>query len=133
MDALISIIITVPIMFGMGIFDQMKRGQQISIGQSAIFFFLGLAIFFIINGFLLSKYGQTVGKRIVGTRIVDKGNGRIISLGKIFIFRVLPISIISQIPLIGGLFGLADSLFIFRRDKRCIHDLIAGTIVVDAN
>ena len=132
LDALISIIVIVPIMFASGIFNQIKQGQQMSIGQTVLFFFLGLAIFLIIHGYLLSKYGQTVGKKIVGTRIVDKGNGKIIPLGKVFVLRVIPISIISQIPLIGGLFGLADSLFIFRNDKRCIHDLIAGTIVVGA-
>ena len=119
-------------MFATGIFNQLKQGQRMNIAQTVLFFFLGLTIFLIIHGYLLSKYGQTVGKKIVGTRIVDKGTGKIIPLGKIFILRVLPISIISQIPLIGGLFGLADSLFIFRDDKRCIHDLIAGTIVVEA-
>ena len=132
LDSLIAVVLIVPIMFASGVFNQIKQGQQMSIGQTALFFFLGLAIFLIIHGFLLSKHGQTVGKKIVGTRIVDKENGRIIPLGKVFGLRVLPISIIGQIPLIGGLFGIVDSLFIFRKDKRCVHDLIAGTIVVDA-
>ena len=132
LDGLISIAVTVPLMFAAGIFEQIKNGQQMSIGQTALFFFLGLGIFLLIHGYLLSKYGQTVGKKIVGTRIVSKENGKIFPLGRIFALRVLPISIISQLPFIGGLFGLADSLFIFRNDKRCIHDLIAGTIVVEA-
>ena len=132
LDGLISTIVIIPVIFATGIFNQLKQGQRMNIAQTVLFFFLGLTIFLIIHGYLLSKYGQTVGKKIVGTRIVDKGTGKIIPLGKIFILRVLPISIISQIPLIGGLFGLADSLFIFRDDKRCIHDLIAGTIVVEA-
>lgn len=133
LDTLISILITFPIMFAAGIFDQARSRQPMSLGQSALFFFLGLGAFFIIHGYLLSKYGQTVGKKIVGTRIVAKENGQILPLGKVFLLRILPISILSQIPLIGGFFGIADSLFIFRSDKRCLHDLIAGTIVVDVN
>ena len=132
LDGLISIAVVIPIMFATGIFDQIKQGQPMSISQTALFFFLGLGIFLLIHGYLLSKYGQTVGKKIVGTRIVAKDNGEILPLGKVFALRVLPISIISQIPFFGGLFGFADSLFIFRDDKRCIHDLIAGTIVVEA-
>jgi uncharacterized RDD family membrane protein YckC len=37
--------------------------------------------------------------------------------------------LLSIIPL----YGLVDALFIFREDKRCLHDLIAGTIVVRGN
>ncbi len=132
LDTLISVVVTVPIMFAFGIFGQMTQGQRMSLGQAAISFFLGLATFLIIHGYLLSKHGQTVGKKLVGTRIVSKENGNILPLGKVFALRVLPVSLMGQIPVIGGVFGLADALFIFRKDKRCIHDLIAGTIVVNA-
>jgi len=30
------------------------------------------------------------------------------------------------------LYGLVDILFIFRSDRRCIHDMIAGTQIVEA-
>jgi uncharacterized RDD family membrane protein YckC len=32
----------------------------------------------------------------------------------------------------GNALGTLDALFVFRRDKRCLHDLIAGTKVVRA-
>ncbi len=35
-----------------------------------------------------------------------------------------------HIPLIGLLFWVVDCCFIFRDDRRCLHDLIAGTRVV---
>ena len=132
LDGLFSLIVIIPIILASGVFDKIKQGQQVSMEQTVLFFFLNLVIFVIIHGYLLSKYGQTVGKKIVGTRIVDKVNGKVVPFGKIFALRFLPFLIIGQIPFIGGLFGLTDILFIFRTDKRCIHDLIAGTIVVDA-
>ena len=40
--------------------------------------------------------------------------------------------VLASIPVVGGLYGLADCAFIFRQSRRCIHDLIADTIVVKA-
>jgi uncharacterized RDD family membrane protein YckC len=37
---------------------------------------------------------------------------------------------VEQIPLVGLLFWLVDSCFIFREDQRCLHDLVAGTRVI---
>jgi len=88
-------------------------------------------VFLLLNGYLLAKYGQTVGKKLVGTRIVSHVDERILPLGRVFGLRYLPLSIIAQIPVVGGFVGIIDGLFIFRKDKRCIHDLIAGTKVVN--
>lgn len=38
---------------------------------------------------------------------------------------------LSLIPAIGQLFAVIDTLCIFWEDRRCIHDLIAGTKVVN--
>jgi hypothetical protein len=32
---------------------------------------------------------------------------------------------------LGGILSLADMLFILRKDRRCIHDLVAGTQVLN--
>jgi uncharacterized RDD family membrane protein YckC len=48
----------------------------------------------------------------------------------IILKRSLPITLFSLIPVIGGLLGLANIGFIFRKDRRCLHDIIAGTKVV---
>jgi uncharacterized RDD family membrane protein YckC len=34
--------------------------------------------------------------------------------------------------MVGNFVGILDALFIFRSDRRCIHDLIAATRVVRA-
>ena len=38
---------------------------------------------------------------------------------------------ILAIPKVGGVLALADILFVFRDDRRCLHDQIAGTRVVE--
>ena len=129
-DSLISLVIIIPIMFVFGIFEQVMQGQGMTINQQALILLLSLVIFLVVNAYLLANYGQTVGKRLVGTRIVSNMGGQNVSLLKIFGLRVLPISLIAQIPFAGAILILVDTLFIFREDKRCIHDLIAATKVV---
>ena len=41
-------------------------------------------------------------------------------------------SVIDLLACYGAFFGIANPLFIFRDDRRCLHDLIAGTKVVKA-
>jgi uncharacterized RDD family membrane protein YckC len=36
------------------------------------------------------------------------------------------------LPTVGPFAGLIDVLFIFLKDRRCLHDHIAGTVVVRA-
>lgn len=70
--------------------------------------------------------GYTVGKRIVGIRIA-KVNGEKLGIGAMLL-RTLVASIIYIITL--GI-GIIVSAFMvaLRKDKRSIHDLIAGTYV----
>lgn len=84
-----------------------------------------------LNLMWLAQSGQTVGKRVLGVKIV-RMDGSPIGLGRIIGLRILPTSLLQVIPLVGGLIGLADVLFIFRDDRRCIHDLIADSQVVEA-
>jgi uncharacterized RDD family membrane protein YckC len=84
----------------------------------------------VLNWRLLERSGQTIGKKALGMKIVDL-SGALPPFGKLVALRyVLPI-LIAQIPFLGGLFALADALFIFGAERRCIHDYLAGTRVVD--
>lgn len=37
---------------------------------------------------------------------------------------------LGYVPVIGGLLSIGNVLFVFRSDKRCVHDLVAKTMVV---
>ena len=90
--------------------------------------FLAYGIYQLV---MLHRHGQTFGKKLMGIRIVRKDGSRA-GLGRIFWLRYFVPGLIGNIPLLGALFALADPLFIFGEEKRCLHDLFADTIVVDA-
>jgi len=77
---------------------------------------------------LLTQRGQTLGKIWLEIKIVRKDtmeNGG-------FVTNVLMRGLLNGLLNLIPLYFIADSLFIFREDRRCLHDKIAGTVVVDA-
>ena len=100
--------------------------QQMSTAGSIAF----VIIFMAINSYLLVIKGQTLGKLALGIRIVDAASNGAATAVKILGLRYVLVMLVAVIPFIGGLLGVIDFLFIFRSDRRCVHDLIAGTKVV---
>jgi uncharacterized RDD family membrane protein YckC len=92
---------------------------------------LGGIALVVWNCIWLHQYGQTVGKRALGIRIVRSDGGRA-TLGRIFALRYLPVTLLGAIPYVGPLISLVDVLLIFRDSRQCMHDQIADTIVVKA-
>jgi uncharacterized RDD family membrane protein YckC len=88
---------------------------------------LGVAIYQLV---MLATRGQSIGKRLPGIRIVTHPDGANPGGVKTIIMRGFVPGIISNIPILGPIFSLVNICFIFREDRRCIHDLIAGTKVV---
>lgn len=97
---------------------------------------IGGSILLFIQCWLLATRGQTLGKKLVGIRIVtvadnaNPGFGK--AVGRREIVPGLIGFILNFVPPLGFVFFVVDSCFIFRADRRCIHDLIAGTKVVKA-
>ena len=106
-----------------------------AMAQAAFFTKLGvqaasLALFAVLHGYLLVKRGQTVGKMLLGIRIV-RPDGSAASLARIlglrygigYVIAALHFSVLM-------VFSLVDCVMIFRANRRCLHDMIADTIVV---
>ncbi len=91
----------------------------------------GLAAFALMHGWLLATRGQTIGKRLVGVRIV-RSDGEPASLLRLLGLRYFLGGVIQSIPFIGMAYALLDVLLIFRESRQCLHDNIADTIVVVA-
>jgi uncharacterized RDD family membrane protein YckC len=90
---------------------------------------LGLLLFALVNGYLLMTRGQTVGKMLLGMRIT-RPDGSAATPGRVIGLRYGVGWLLSALPVVGMVYALVDCLMIFRADRRCLHDLIAGTIVV---
>jgi uncharacterized RDD family membrane protein YckC len=86
-------------------------------------------VMLIWNLLWLHRYGQTIAKRILRIRIV-RSSGEPVGMGRLLGIRVLLMWVLESIPFLGPLFSLVNVCFIFRDDRRCLHDLMADTIVV---
>lgn len=97
------------------------------VGVTAVVFLLVAPV----QLYLLSKHGQTIGKRVIGIKIVREVDNGLPGLVKVCLLRSLVPNLLYGIPYAGAVIWLADMLFIFRDDRRCLHDLIAQTKVVN--
>lgn len=130
-DGLILSIVFWGAVFLFGSFDSVLKGNT-SASMIALMFLGWLGIFLVFNGYLLATKGQTIGKLAVGTRIVSSENGRILPLWKLIGLRYVPFYALGYVPIVGPLLGLVNILLIFRQDRRCLHDHVAGTKVIVA-
>lgn len=102
-----------------------------SMAGSLVLIYGGMLVVGIINWILIVQSGQSLGKKIVGTRIV-RLDGSLPGFGYGVALRSWVPFFIGLVPWVGGLFSLVNVLFIFGQERRCIHDQIAGTRVVVA-
>ncbi len=77
----------------------------------------------------LKETGQTIGKKVVKTRIVTMDFKKP-DIQKLIINRYGFVAALQLLPLVGKFLPLVDALMVFKDDRRCLHDMIAGTQVV---
>ena len=88
----------------------------------------------IVNMVLLTVRGQTIGKLALGIQVVRFPQGARAGFIKAVLLRSLlfAVLIIAGNVSLGGM-GMAllltDALTIFRKDRRCLHDLVSDTLV----
>jgi uncharacterized RDD family membrane protein YckC len=92
---------------------------------------VGFALFCVLHGLLLARRGQTIGKAVLGIRIM-RSDGSAASLARLLGLRYGSGYALLVIPALGQTFGVIDALTIFRASRRCLHDVIADTVVVKA-
>lgn len=131
-DGLVTVVWLLPLIWAATMVDDVRRGLKPSAPMAGLAL-LGLALLigvFVVNCLMLHRSGQTIGKRVLDIAIV-RSDGSRMSLPRYIFIRVLPVGLLGAIPYVGRLVSLVDPLLIFGKDRRCLHDLIADTIVVD--
>jgi uncharacterized RDD family membrane protein YckC len=82
----------------------------------------------IVQLYMTAVEGRTVGKYCVKSKIV-RLDGSPPGFFQGIVLRIIAIGFLGFIPL----FGLLNACWIFQNDEnRCIHDYLAGTLVIDA-
>jgi uncharacterized RDD family membrane protein YckC len=91
----------------------------------------GLGLFVVggVQAYLVATTGQSIAKRGLRTKIV-KQDGSLPGFVHGVLLRSWLTLAIGMLPGVGSFFHLVDALMVFRADRRCLHDLIAGTIVI---
>ena len=75
-----------------------------------------------------ATWGQSFGKHWLGIRVA-RIDGRPLTVMHVILARNVALMVIASFC---GLVNIIDALMIFGSDRRCLHDLIAGTKVVRA-
>ena len=127
-DSIIMMLVLIPLMIVTGGFEGVAQGIEPSFTYNLIMAVVGIVLFVIVNGALLIRHGQTVGKRLVKIKITDM-NGMRPTLNN-YLARYAVYFLPGQVPIVGQLFSIVNILFIFGESKRCLHDHAGGTKVV---
>lgn len=94
------------------------------VGATAL---IGFLILQNVQVYLVATSGQTIGKRVMRIRVVDARTGDHPGWFRVVVLRIYVNRILVAATLL--LYGLADALFIFRGDRRTVHDRLAQTRV----
>lgn len=108
--------------------DQIRFGRSL---KPATWILLGIipASFCVIQWFLISVSGQSIGKKLTLIRIVDD-QGWIPGFVCGVVMRNWIPGLICLIPGVGAYWYFIDALFLFFTGKKCAHDYLARTRVV---
>jgi uncharacterized RDD family membrane protein YckC len=107
--------------------------SQLMSGMVGTFLLIGAGIGVISFGYDWLQHGlwgQTIGKRIMGTKVVTADTRSPIS-GQAACGRAAVYALVPVVPSVGGLFALInESWLLWDRRRQCLHDKAAGTVVV---
>ena len=107
--------------------------SQLIAGMAGTFLLIGAGIGVISFGYDWLQHGlwgQTIGKRVMGTKVVTADTRAPIS-GQAACGRAAVYALVPVVPSVGSLFALINEAWLLWDPRRqCLHDKAAGTVVV---
>lgn len=85
--------------------------------------------YFVLQAFLLYRFGQSIGKKALGIMIVDDKTGQKTDITRSFLLRSVVFIILNYFLV---LIILVDFGFLFTDRNRTLHDRLARTLVINA-
>jgi uncharacterized RDD family membrane protein YckC len=154
-DAVILIILTSPLWVGvlLALFRRVQRlasqypdlsqpapaqafnasVSQLLTGMTGTFLLLGLGVAAVAFGYDWLQHGlwgQTIGKRVMGTKVVTADTRAPVS-GQAAGTRAAVYALVPAVPSVGALFALINEAWLLWDPRRqCLHDKAARTVVV---
>jgi len=110
-----------------GVAGRRGAGSSGMVAAGVVLGLVGFIVWCWLTIMYVSRNGQTIAKKLLGIKVV-RTDGSPASIGRLFWLRNVVNGLISVVPL----YGFVDMLFIFGESRQCLHDKIAGTIVVKA-
>ena len=104
---------------------QLLAGALMAYGLT--YFFAGILPLTIFS-IMLTKFGQTPGKKLCKIRIVRADNKQLPGFVKAVVVRSWLGQLVASIPVV----GLVGVLLIFGAKRQTLWDMMAGTIVVES-
>lgn len=116
---------------GLTFWNAERRMRGLHLFPEALLHILGVCwlLCIVLQAVLVSTRGQSLGKVWLRIKIVKTDGSRVGFVSGVLL-RSWLMSATLLIPYVNVVIALLDSLLIFREDRRCLHDRIAGTKVV---
>jgi uncharacterized RDD family membrane protein YckC len=91
---------------------------------------IAAVVWFLYDSLQHAKWGQTLGKRVLSTRVVSAYDRSPIGTGMAF-RRAAVYALVPVIPVVGTFFAVLNELWLlWDRRRQCLHDKAAHTIVI---
>ncbi len=120
------ILIQVPAIRTLVYGDRSPANPGMWVPMNALF---GYLLLVLIQGWPLARRGQTIGKMVCRLRIV-RADGSKPEAWRLLGLRYGVGYLLGVNTVLSMIYGLVDSLLIFRTSRKCLHDTIAGTRVI---
>jgi uncharacterized RDD family membrane protein YckC len=106
--------------------------RMLALSVVGVLAYVCLVAFAIVQIILVGTRGQTIGKMLLKIAIVDRIDKVPPGFVRAALIRQLPLMVVSFFtPTFTLIYLFVDGSTVFATPRRCVHDYIAGTVVVN--